>query len=144
MQTGPNTTEKLTVKICETLNILLQKFPISVSLQDGSFFLFTKINQLYKMEDIKQLSFKIRKMCEQHCQKKNAMLTRQNLSYPQYTLFIRTSNFCQGSLFIIFWLLQPQFVLSSVSGLKFFFVHYCTVLLKHTCATVETDRTMNF
>ena len=25
---------------------------------------------------------------------------------------IRTSNFCQGSLFIIFWLFQPQFVLN--------------------------------
>ena len=40
-----------------------------------------------------------------------------------YTLFfIRTSKFCRSSLFLIFWLLQPQFVLNfvliSVSGLK--------------------------
>ena len=40
-----------------------------------------------------------------------------------YTLFfIRTTKFCPGSLFLIFWLLQPQFVLNfvliSVSGLK--------------------------
>ena len=31
----------------------------------------------------------------------------------QYTLFfIRTSKFCRGSSFLIFWLLQPQFVLN--------------------------------
>ena len=40
-----------------------------------------------------------------------------------YTLFVlRTSKFCRDSLFLIFWLLQPQFVLNfvliSVSGLK--------------------------
>ena len=48
--------------------------------------------------------------------------------------FIRTSKFCRGSLFFIFWLLQPQFVLLkfvliSVSGLKWWEIK--TKLTRH-------------